>query len=54
MFKSWEKNKKDSRRNDERDTYNQQDNRKKIKLRPVEKSKYRLKGYDENTNDNEE
>ena len=43
-MKTWEKNKKDSRRLEERD-FNQpfQDHKKK-KLKPTEKSKYRLKG----------
>lgn len=46
-MKTWEKNKKDSRRLDERE-FNQtfQDHKKK-KLKPTEKSKYRLRGVTE-------
>ncbi|MCB0529872.1 MAG: hypothetical protein KDC61_02330 [Saprospiraceae bacterium] len=43
-MKHWEKIKKDHRRSDERD-FATQDHKKK-KLKPIEKSKYRLKGYE--------
>lgn len=43
-MRHWEKSKKDNRRLEERDF--QQDSNKKKKLKPVEKTKYRLKGYD--------
>ncbi len=52
MHKPWEENKKDIRRQDDRDKY-YQDNKKKMKLKPVEKDKYRVKGYDK-FSDNEE
>ncbi|MCC6412294.1 MAG: hypothetical protein IT270_11585 [Saprospiraceae bacterium] len=44
-MKHWDKSKKDLRRSDERDF--QTENNKKKKLKPVEKSKYRMKGYSE-------
>lgn len=47
MHKPWEKNKKEIRRQDDRDVYNQDSNKKKLKLKPVEKDKYRVKGYNE-------
>lgn len=43
-MRHWEKSKKDYRRQDDRDF--QQESNKKKKLKPVEKSKYRLRGYD--------
>ena len=43
-MRHWEKSKKDSRRSDERDV--QQTSHKKKKLKPVEKTKYRVKGYE--------
>jgi len=43
-MRHWEKSKKDFRRSDDRDF--QQDSNKKKKLKPVEKSKYRLKGME--------
>ena len=43
-MRHWEKSKKDNRRPDDRDL--QQESNKKKKLKPVEKSKYRLRGYD--------
>ena len=46
MYKPWEKNKKEVRRQDDRDQFTQDNNKKKIKLKPLEKNKYRLKGYD--------
>jgi hypothetical protein len=46
-MRHWEKNKKDLRRSDERDFAQQQDHKKK-KLKPVEKTKYRAKGQDDN------
>lgn len=49
-MKHWEKNKKDSRRIEERDIQiNHFHDQKKKKLKPVEKTKYRMKsaGYDE-------
>lgn len=52
MHKPWEENKKEIRRQDDRDNF-YQDNKKKMKLKPVEKSKYRIKGYD-NSSQNEE
>ena len=42
-MKHWEKSKKDLRRDDDRPHYSQ-DNHKKKKLRPIEKTKYRLRG----------
>ncbi|MBK7937079.1 MAG: hypothetical protein IPJ82_08265 [Lewinellaceae bacterium] len=44
-MRHWEKIKKDPRRSDEREL--QSHDHKKKKLKPVEKSKYRLKGYEE-------
>lgn len=44
-MKLWEKSKKDTRRSDEREL--QQTSQKKKKLKPVEKTKYRLKGFEE-------
>lgn len=44
-MKHWEKGKKDLRRTDEL-SYQQQDHKKK-KLKPVEKTKYRLRGVSE-------
>lgn len=44
-MKHWEKGKKELRRDDERQ-YNQESHKKK-KLKPIEKTKYRLKGYDD-------
>lgn len=48
-MKNWEKNKKDARRSDDRDTQHQQfHDHKKKKLKPIEKTKYRMKSaYDE-------
>ncbi|MDX1909981.1 MAG: hypothetical protein SFV22_00775 [Saprospiraceae bacterium] len=46
-MRNWEKNKKDLRRTEERDTRQTAHDLKKKKLKPVEKIKYRLKGYDE-------
>ncbi len=44
-MRHWEKSKKDFRRLDDRDL--QQESNKKKKLKPVEKTKYRLRGgYD--------
>ena len=43
-MKSWEKSKKDSRRLEEREFNQQFQDHKKKKLKPTEKSKYRLKG----------
>ncbi|HMX39047.1 MAG TPA: hypothetical protein PK971_05240 [Saprospiraceae bacterium] len=48
MHKPWEKNKKEIRRQDERDIYGQ-DNKKKLKLKPIDKDKYRVKGYNEDS-----
>jgi len=44
-MKHWDKGKKDQRRSEERDF--QMESNKKKKLKPVEKSKYRLKGHSE-------
>jgi hypothetical protein len=44
-MKHWDKSKKDHRRSEERDF--QSESNKKKKLKPVEKSKYRMKGYSE-------
>lgn len=44
MSKHFEKGKKDARRFDDRDSF--REDQKKKKLKPVEKSKYRLKGYE--------
>lgn len=46
-MRHWEKNKKDLRRTDERDTRQTTHDLKKKKLKPVEKIKYRAKGYDD-------
>jgi hypothetical protein len=46
-MRHWEKNKKDLRRTDERDFRQTVHDLKKKKLKPVEKVKYRAKGYDE-------
>ncbi|MBK8194890.1 MAG: hypothetical protein IPK76_17380 [Lewinellaceae bacterium] len=43
-MRHWEKSKKELRRSDER-ALQMQDHKKK-KLKPVEKSKYRIKGYE--------
>ncbi len=43
-MKHWEKIKKDPRQSEDRDF--QQHDHKKKKLKPVEKSKYRMKGYE--------
>lgn len=43
-MRHWEKSKKDTRHSDERDF--QQTSHKKKKLKPVEKSKYRLRGHE--------
>lgn len=43
-MRNWEKSKKDYRRLDDRDL--QQESNKKKKLKPVEKTKYRLRGYE--------
>ena len=40
---NWEKNKKDSRRLDDRDINQQFQDHKKKKLKPTEKTKYRIK-----------
>lgn len=45
-MKNWEKGKKDSRRQDERE-FAYQDSHKKKKLKPVEKMKYRTRGTEE-------
>lgn len=45
-MKHWEKSKKDYRQDEERPAYTQ-DNHKKKKLKPIEKTKYRMKGYDQ-------
>ena len=42
-MKHWEKGKKDLRRQDEQSSFSQQDHKKK-KLKPLEKSKYRFRG----------
>jgi hypothetical protein len=45
-MRHWEKtNKKEPRRDDERDHRQQEHDQKKKKLKPVEKTKYRAKGY---------
>lgn len=49
MSKHFEKGKKDARRLDDRDSF--RDDQKKKKLKPVEKSKYRLKNYDADEDD---
>ena len=46
MTKNWEKGKKELRRTEERDFSS--DHSKKKKLKPVEKSKYRLRSFDFN------
>ncbi|MBL7828511.1 MAG: hypothetical protein JNJ57_17895 [Saprospiraceae bacterium] len=48
-MKNWEKNKKDTRRSDDREQQSQHfHDHKKKKLKPVEKSKYRMKSaYDD-------
>ncbi len=46
-MKHWEKSKKDHRRDDERPFT--QESHKKKKLKPIEKTKYRLRGVDEDT-----
>jgi hypothetical protein len=43
-MRTWEKSKKDYRRLDDRDL--QQESSKKKKLKPVEKTKYRLRGIE--------
>jgi hypothetical protein len=43
-MKIWEKGKKDHRRQDDRET-TQQDFNKKKKMKPVEKTKYRIKDH---------
>jgi hypothetical protein len=44
----WEKNKKDNRRNDDRESeFNQISDQKRKKLKPVEKTKYRLRASSE-------
>lgn len=44
----WEKNKKDNRRNDDRESeFNQISDQKRKKLKPVEKTKYRLRANSE-------
>jgi hypothetical protein len=43
-MRHWEKSKKDHRRTDDRDIQHQ--DHKKKKLKPTEKTKYRLRGYD--------
>ncbi len=43
-MRHWEKSKKDLRQSDDR-VFQQNDHKKK-KLKPIEKSKYRLKGYE--------
>ncbi len=45
-MKSWEKSKKDLRRSDDRD-FQTNDNHKKKKLKPVEKTKYRMRGMED-------
>jgi hypothetical protein len=50
-MKHWEKNKKDLRRaDDERDFRQQQHDHKKKKLKPIEKIKYKMRGYEDNDN----
>ncbi len=45
-MRHWEKiNKKDPRRTDDRDFRQQDQEQKKKKLKPIEKIKYRAKGY---------
>ena len=45
-MRHWEKsNKKDPRRVDDRDFRQQEQEQKKKKLKPVEKTKYRAKGF---------
>jgi hypothetical protein len=45
-MRHWEKtNKKELRRSDDRDFRQQDQESKKKKLKPLEKSKYRVKGY---------
>ncbi len=52
MQKPWEKKKNDSRRFDDAETFKQDhNNKKKAKLKPVEKSKYRMKGSNEEDED---
>lgn len=53
MHKPWEENKKDLRRQEDRDKYGQ-DHKKKMKLKPVEKDKYRVRPYDKFNNEEEE
>ena len=43
-MRHWEKSKKDQRRTDDRNIQHQ--DHKKKKLKPTEKTKYRLRGYD--------
>lgn len=45
-MRHWEKSKKELRRVDDRD-FQQQENLKKKKLKPIEKVKYRARGYQE-------
>jgi len=44
-MRHWEKNKKELRRSDDRDFRVQEQDNKKKKLKPVEKTKYRVKAY---------
>ncbi|MFN0036264.1 MAG: hypothetical protein ACKVUS_14465 [Saprospiraceae bacterium] len=46
-MRHWEKNKKELRRADDRDLRQQSQDHKKKKLKPVEKTKYRVKSFDE-------
>jgi hypothetical protein len=52
MQKPWEKKKNDNRRFDDAETFKQDNNhKKKAKLKPVEKNKYRMKGNKEDDDD---
>lgn len=52
-MRHWEKtNKKDPRREDDRDFRQQDQDNKKKKLKPVEKTKYRAKSYYEQEEEN--
>jgi len=53
MHKPWEENKKDLRRQEDRDRY-AQDHKKKMKLKPVEKDKYRVRAYDKSRDSEDE
>ncbi len=51
---NWEKNKKDSRRPEDRDINQQFQDHKKKKLKPTEKTKYRLKPVVKDEEDDDE